>query len=330
MVFCKGDEDSINRVLEALNHFSAATRLIANRDKSHMFVAGVRDQVKAQLLEKTGFAQGTFPIRYLGLPLSSKKWSKLETTVDQQDYKPDNNYLCKTIIICWKATIFILPQSILKKVNRKCREYLWGKTVEQKKTSLVSWDKVCLLKSRRGLNVKDCRTWNIASMVGGRYSITKSYLQLKGEHNKMEVADLIWNSVALPKYRFHVWLVVYGRLLTKERLLRLHIPVENPNYYLCDHRVMEKSTHLFVDRNWITSLRVELTQWINVQLPAGELKYVLECIKRKRWKEFSKELIAAVWGAMTYQTLRARNYKVFKDAILQPIEVATQIKREIV
>lgn len=73
-------------------------------DKSHMFVVGVHDQVKAQLLEKTGFAQGTFPIRYLGLPLSSKKWSKLETTVDQQDYKPDNNYLCKTIIICWKAT----------------------------------------------------------------------------------------------------------------------------------------------------------------------------------------------------------------------------------
>nr|XP_016433942.1 PREDICTED: uncharacterized protein LOC107760411 [Nicotiana tabacum] len=78
MVFCKGDEDSVNKALEALNHFSVATRLIANMDKSHMFVADVPDQVKAQLLDKIGFAKRTFPIRYLGLPLSYKKWSKLE------------------------------------------------------------------------------------------------------------------------------------------------------------------------------------------------------------------------------------------------------------
>ncbi|XP_075084696.1 uncharacterized protein LOC142167954 [Nicotiana tabacum] len=146
----------------------------------------------------------------------------------------------------------------------------------------------------------------------------------------MEVSDLIWNSVALPRYRFHMWLVVYGRLLAKERLLRLHIPLENPNCCLCDHRVMETSTHLFVDCNWITTLRVELIQWTNVQLPVGELKHVLECIKRKHWKTFKKDVIAAVWGAMTYQTWRVQNYRVFKGAILQPTEVATQIKREIV
>ncbi|KAH0753929.1 hypothetical protein KY290_024199 [Solanum tuberosum] len=47
-------------------------------DKSNMFIAGTDEQTKALLLSITGFTVGTFPIRYFGLPLSSKKWSKLE------------------------------------------------------------------------------------------------------------------------------------------------------------------------------------------------------------------------------------------------------------
>ncbi|XP_019254716.1 PREDICTED: uncharacterized protein LOC109233328 [Nicotiana attenuata] len=120
---------------------------------NHMFVAGVPDQVKAQLLDKTRFAQGIFPIRYLRLPLSSKKWSKLE---------------CQQLV-----------------------------------TEITS-----------------------------RITIT------------------------------------YARQLSYAGRLQ----------------------------------RVELIQWTNFQLPAGELKQVLEYIKRKHGKAFQKEVIAAVWGAMTYQT----------------------------
>lgn len=36
-MFFKGDIGSVNRVTEALNHFSNATRLMANLDKSNIF-----------------------------------------------------------------------------------------------------------------------------------------------------------------------------------------------------------------------------------------------------------------------------------------------------
>nr|XP_016441912.1 PREDICTED: uncharacterized protein LOC107767416 [Nicotiana tabacum] len=78
MIFCKGQVKSVSRVLEALQHFSEASGLIANMDKSSIFLVGVTEEVKEQLLERTGFTMGEFPIRYLGLPLSSRKWSKLE------------------------------------------------------------------------------------------------------------------------------------------------------------------------------------------------------------------------------------------------------------
>ncbi|XP_059294650.1 uncharacterized protein LOC132047650 [Lycium ferocissimum] len=37
----RGDEDSVNLVIEALDHLSVATGLISSMDKSHMFVAGL-------------------------------------------------------------------------------------------------------------------------------------------------------------------------------------------------------------------------------------------------------------------------------------------------
>ncbi|KAH0647054.1 hypothetical protein KY285_032302 [Solanum tuberosum] len=47
--------------MEALNHFSLASGLVANMEKSSIFLAEVDDVTKNALLEKTGFALGSFP-----------------------------------------------------------------------------------------------------------------------------------------------------------------------------------------------------------------------------------------------------------------------------
>ena len=42
--------------------------------------------------------------------------------------------------------MFILPQSVLQEVDKKCREFLWGSSEGHKKIALVAWDKVCVPK----------------------------------------------------------------------------------------------------------------------------------------------------------------------------------------
>nr|XP_009617193.1 uncharacterized protein LOC104109567 [Nicotiana tomentosiformis]XP_016453371.1 PREDICTED: uncharacterized protein LOC107777757 [Nicotiana tabacum] len=142
MVFCKGNLASITRVMEALNDFSAVTCLVENLEKSNIFLASMEEDEQARILQYTGFSKETLPIRYLGLPLSSMKWNKIEcfqlvekiTAKIKQAYAKNFSYAGRLQVInailfsiynFWGA-VSILPQSVLKEIDRKCRDYLGG------------------------------------------------------------------------------------------------------------------------------------------------------------------------------------------------------------
>jgi len=83
--------------------------------------------------------------------------------------------------------VFILPQSILKEVDKICRAFLWGCNAEKKKIALVSWEKICLPKRKGGLNVKDSSNWNIASVgqLLWQIVVNKESLWLKWIHGNV-------------------------------------------------------------------------------------------------------------------------------------------------
>ncbi|KAH0645650.1 hypothetical protein KY285_033693 [Solanum tuberosum] len=124
---------STTRVMEVINHFSEATGLVANMDKASYYCARINAETEQKFLRLTGFSKGTLPIRYLGLLLSSKKWSKIDCQIIIAVLFSIYNY---------SGAVFTLPQSILKKVGGICRDYLWGSTTDKRKIALVSWDKV--------------------------------------------------------------------------------------------------------------------------------------------------------------------------------------------
>lgn len=145
---------------------------------------------------------------------------------------------------------------------------------------------------------------------------------------KVDFANLIWNGVAQPKHRFIVWLATKDRLLTKERLTKLHIPVDDLQCCLCNSNDEETTKHLFDECAWFQTIREDMMQWTGIRLQHGSSKQVLLEIRRKHWKAIQKEIIAAVWGAMIYHTWRARNWKLFKGRTVHTNSVIKQIKKE--
>ncbi|KAK4713181.1 hypothetical protein R3W88_019088 [Solanum pinnatisectum] len=141
----------------------------------------------------------------------------------------------------------------------------------------------------------------------GEYSITSGYLALLGNREKLLTSELIWNSVSLPRQRFIMWLAIQKRLLTKERLKHMNIQVATTECCLCQEAVLKTNKHLFVECEYITRVRTSLLIWTNTPMPATDVSLTLEMIRKKHWKEFKKDVIAVLWGAMVYHIWKARN-----------------------
>ena len=50
------------------------------------------------------------------------------------------------------AIIFIIPQEVIKDLDKKCRDYLWGADDSYKKVPYVSWEDTCKSKRKGGRN----------------------------------------------------------------------------------------------------------------------------------------------------------------------------------
>ncbi|CAH9147761.1 unnamed protein product [Cuscuta epithymum] len=173
MLFSRGDTYSIRILVDALKEFGDVSGLRVNHDKSNIFVGGVRDLELQNILDLVDYGQGTFPVRYLGIPLAPLKvsvaqYAPLIEVI--QDFL--NAWNTKTISYAGKIElirsviqgvqsfwlqVFPVPQAILDRIVSICRIFLWGG-----KFAKVAWDDICLPKAEGGLGIHNAKVWNHA------------------------------------------------------------------------------------------------------------------------------------------------------------------------
>jgi hypothetical protein len=73
LIFSPATSDSINSIKEVLSEFEELSRLKANPAKSSFFCSGISYEVKKGLLVILQMTEGRLPVRYLGVPLITKK-----------------------------------------------------------------------------------------------------------------------------------------------------------------------------------------------------------------------------------------------------------------
>lgn len=141
LIFFDGGQESLQGIFEILDGFRTASGLGINREKTALFLDGGDFQVSQQMASGFGIQHGSLPVRYLGVPLTSRKMRK-------QDYQPlidrllsrfnawtvkhlsyaGRLQLIKSVIystITFWASIFILPNQCLEKIERMCNAFLW-------------------------------------------------------------------------------------------------------------------------------------------------------------------------------------------------------------
>ena len=77
LIFSDGSPRSVNNILEVLRDFEARSGLRISMEKTSLYAAGLKPHELAQLTAATGLSLGVLPVRYLGVPLCTKKLTML-------------------------------------------------------------------------------------------------------------------------------------------------------------------------------------------------------------------------------------------------------------
>ncbi|XP_039053109.1 uncharacterized protein LOC120195048 [Hibiscus syriacus] len=141
LLFCYGSLDSVLGVVSVLNKFYELSGLMLNASKTDMYACGVNDGVLEQIKRATGFRIGQLPVRYLGVPLVTRKLLKtycyalMEKIRDKLRKWSSKRLsfggrlqLIKVVLFSifnyWSIQL-ILPKGMLQDIERLCMRFFW-------------------------------------------------------------------------------------------------------------------------------------------------------------------------------------------------------------
>lgn len=173
LLLSRGDIGSVNILMKCLNEFGETSGLRANNLKSNIYMVGVSEGVKTELIQETGFQIGELPFRYLGIPLFAIKLSlsdygplldKLKSKINSWT-KNSISYAGRLELIqsvlqgvqCYWMSILPFPLAVIKKIYQTCRNFFWSS-----KHCPVAWNLICTPKECGGLGLRNLHNWNKA------------------------------------------------------------------------------------------------------------------------------------------------------------------------
>ncbi|XP_062112716.1 uncharacterized protein LOC133823876 [Humulus lupulus] len=74
VMFCKGNIHLVQILQDGYSQFSHASGLTTNLAKSHVYFGGLKSKDKKNILDCLNIEEGSFPLKYLGIPLRPTKW----------------------------------------------------------------------------------------------------------------------------------------------------------------------------------------------------------------------------------------------------------------
>ncbi|GJT82249.1 RNA-directed DNA polymerase, eukaryota, reverse transcriptase zinc-binding domain protein [Tanacetum coccineum] len=163
IMLCHGGVESIQTIKRALDKFSSMTGLYPNLGKCTMFCGSLDSDTKIAISTILPFKEGKLLVRYLGVPLVTKKIGIAD---------------CKQLVdkVYW-GLVFLLLKSVINDIEKLFKRFFWnnGESCRAKKESLwVKWINVVKLKNKSvwdiAIDSKDSWGWkcilNLRNLVG--------------------------------------------------------------------------------------------------------------------------------------------------------------------
>ena len=176
--FGEATMQNVKAIKAILRTFELVSGLKINFAKSSFGSFGVSDQWKTEAANYLNCSLMSFPFTYLGVPIGAnprrtQMWDPIITKCERKLWKWKQRHLSfggrVTLIQSMLTSIpinffsfFRVPKSVLDKLVRLQRRFLWGGGPDQNKIAWIRWESVCLPKEKGGLGIKDVNNFNLA------------------------------------------------------------------------------------------------------------------------------------------------------------------------
>ncbi|XP_057428997.1 uncharacterized protein LOC130722320 [Lotus japonicus] len=207
ILMAEASDDQASLIHNILNKFCDASGQKVSLAKSRVFFSKNTNAVIAgQLASKLGIQQTHNLGMYLGVPLLHSRMIKenFSFLIDKVRRKlsgwkakslsfAGRVSLTQTCLLNLPAYVMQttpIPMGVCQDIEKLCRDFIWGSTVEARKCHLINWSTICSPKSEGGLGLRDLHSINRAFMTKLAWNIKKSESSL-------------WVSIFLAKYKFN-------------------------------------------------------------------------------------------------------------------------------
>ncbi|RVW50807.1 Transposon TX1 uncharacterized 149 kDa protein [Vitis vinifera] len=207
----KGPLKGIHPWLQDMERKRAASGLKINLDKSMVIPVGEVEGV-LEMAAEIGCRVGQLPTVYLGLPLgtpnrASSVWDGVEERMRRRLALWKRQYLSKgwritlikstlSNIPLYQMSVFRMPKSVVRRIEKLQRDFLWGGANGGNKAHLVRWEVVCADKEKGGLGLRKLTLLNKA-LLGKwiwRFACAKEELWKKVLEAKYGKEELGWRT----------------------------------------------------------------------------------------------------------------------------------------
>ncbi|XP_074315380.1 uncharacterized protein LOC141651573 [Silene latifolia] len=360
LLFCKGDAASIMWTLRAFSTFSAASGLSMNKTKSEIYFNGVTDDIMKSIIQISGFQRGTLPFKYLGVPIFSKKLTKIdeEKLIDRIVARIRGwgtrhlsyagrvvlvNSVLSTLHSYW-ASMFLLSSRLMNRINALCRNFLWSGTSEYKRVPNVRWVNHVYMKNVAWTDYMapaDCNwSWkkithimNIfkQAYVGHKwldkdiqYNVVEGYDWLREAQAKVPWRFLCWNSLNIPKCSFICWEFMHERLPTRDRLFRMNL-LTDALCPVCQLHT-ESHSHLLYECDYAKACVSLLQHQLQISFRLNDL---VTWYSSERVTKLQRKYVGSCHVSLLYWLWRVRNEAWKEQVVRTPKMIVKHILAEV-
>ena len=212
LVFTDGTKRSIEGILRIFEEFAGMSGLKISLEKSTLFIAGITETHESNIHTSFPFASGKLLVRYLGLPLLTRRMTVSDylPLVEKVKKRMSSwtgrflshagrlqliNSVIMSLTNFWLAA-FRLPSSCLKEIERLCAAFLWSGPDLKATKAKVSWKDLCFPKNEGGLGIRSLKEVNKVHCLKliWRLSSSRSSLWVKWVHCYLIRKGSFWST----------------------------------------------------------------------------------------------------------------------------------------